>query len=225
MNKDLDYMKRLIDRYMNGETSIEEQDILAEFFRSPDIPEELKPYKAMFDILSEPIIEPSDEEVDAFALANSVKIRGRARIAPMFLKVASVAAVVVFVFLMGYCWGRKNDSAPVVAQSPVIKERIVKQVCVVKDTVMIERPVIVQKTIVKQVADNQRSHRCVEKNLGNSSAFVNSTGDTGLRCVTMAATSPDNVEKYFNEILEAHQEIEKKEIKNDFKSYGYEVSF
>ena len=225
MNKDLDYMKRLIDQYMNGETSIEEQDILAEFFRSPDIPEELKPYKDMFDILSEPITEPSDEEVDAFALANNVKIRGRARIVPMFLKIASVAAVVVFVFLIGYCWGRKSDTTQAVAQSPVIKERIVKQVCVVKDTVMIERPVIVQKTIVKQVADNQQSHPCATKNLASSSAFVNNTGDTGLRCVTMAATSPDNVEKYFNQILDAQQEIEKKEIKNDFKSYGYEVSF
>jgi len=65
----------------------------------------------------------------------------------------------------------------------------------------------------------------VTKNLASSSAFVNNTGDTGLRCVTMAATSPDNVEKYFNQVLDAQQEIEKKEIKNDFKSYGYEVSF
>lgn len=225
MDKDLNNIKRLIDHYMNGETSIEEQDILTEFFRSSHIPEELKPYKAMFDILSEAIPEPSDEEVDAFALSNNVRIRGRARIAPLFLKIASVAAVVIFVFLMGYCWGKRNDATPVVAQSPAVKERIVKQVCVVKDTVMIDRPVIVHKTIVKQVAENQQSHPCVTKNLASSSAFVNNTGDTGLRCVTMAATSPDNVEKYFNQVLDAQQEIEKKEIKNDFKSYGYEVSF
>lgn len=29
----------------------------------------------------------------------------------------------------------------------------------------------------------------------------------------MAATSPDNVEKYFDEVIEAKHEIEKKEIK------------
>ena len=45
MDKDLNNIKRLIDHYMNGETSIEEQDILTEFFRSSHIPEELKPYK------------------------------------------------------------------------------------------------------------------------------------------------------------------------------------
>lgn len=224
MNKDLDYIKKLIDRYMNGETSIREQDILAEFFSSSDIPDELKPYRAMFDMLSEPIPQPSDEEIDAFALANNVKIRGRAKVAQMFLKIASVAAVVAFVFLIGYCWGRKNESKPVVAQSPAVKERIIKQVCIVKDTVMIERPVIIKKTIVKQVAENQQSHPCVAKSLNSGSIFVSNAGDKRVRCVTMAATSPDNVEKYFDEVIEAKQEIEKKEIKNDFKSYSYEVS-
>ena len=224
MNKDLDYIKKLIDRYMNGETSIREQDILAEFFSSSDIPDELKPYRAMFDTLSEPISQPSDEEIDGFALANCIKIRERAKVVPMLLKIASVAAVVAFVFLIGYCWGRKYDSKPVVAQSPAVKERIIKQVCIVKDTVMIERPVIIKKTIVKQVAENQQSHPCGTKSLNSGSIFVSNTGDKRVRCVTMAATSPDNVEKYFDEVIEAKQEIEKKEIKNDFKSYSYEVS-
>jgi hypothetical protein len=225
MDKDLDYMKRLIDQYMNGETSIEEQGILAEFFRSSHIPEELKYYKTMFDVLSEPITEPSDEELDAFALANNIKIRGRAKLAPMFFKIVSVAAIAVFVFLIGYCFGKRSDSIPVITQVPAIRERIVKQICIVKDTVMIERPVIVKKMIIKQVADNSQTHHRIKKEFRNDCDFAKSTADTGLRCVTMAATSPDNVEKYFKKALDAHDEIEKKEVKNDFKSYGYAVSF
>jgi hypothetical protein len=226
MNNDLDEIKRLIDRYMEGETSIEEQDRLARFFRSSDIPEELKPYQAMFDTLSVPIEEPSVAEVDAFALANGVKVKEQSKIVPMFLKIASVAAVVALVFLMGYHIGGNRQKVPTVAQVPVMKEKVIRQVSVVKDTVVIERPVVVRKTITKEVAVNTSPLHDERIPVSRDFAYSKDIGVGAVHQTTvMTVTSPEDVEKYFKEALDAHQEIESKEIKKNFKSYGYEVSF
>jgi hypothetical protein len=229
MNKDLDDIKKLIDQYLDGDATIEEQDRLAEFFRSSDIPEELKPYQAMFDLLAVPMAEPSDEEVDAFALANGVKIKEKARVVPMILKVASVVAVILVVFVIGYhlgCSGGMNTASPLVS-APLVKERIIRQVSVMKDTVMIERPIVVKKMIVKKVATNECQQRGEKEMIARDISFVQPDviAPPIHQVSSMVATSPDDVNKYFNEVLEANQEIEKKEVKNDFKSYGYEVSF
>ncbi len=45
MEKDI---QTLIKRFMAGQTSIEEEDLLAEYFRTHDVGEDLQPYKEMF---------------------------------------------------------------------------------------------------------------------------------------------------------------------------------
>ncbi len=51
MDKDL---SRLLARYMEGETTQEEQRLLAKYLMETDpLPEELKPYKQMFDLIGE----------------------------------------------------------------------------------------------------------------------------------------------------------------------------
>lgn len=41
-------IRQLIERFMAGQTSIEEENLLAEYFRTHDVPEEWKAYKEMF---------------------------------------------------------------------------------------------------------------------------------------------------------------------------------
>ena len=42
------YIKDLLDKYMDGTSSLEEEDILASYFRGKDIPQEWEDYRLMF---------------------------------------------------------------------------------------------------------------------------------------------------------------------------------
>ena len=43
-----EYIKVLLDKYMDGTTTIEEEDILSSYFRGKDIPQEWEDYRQMF---------------------------------------------------------------------------------------------------------------------------------------------------------------------------------
>lgn len=66
-------IKQLIDRYMNGQTTVDEEQILARYFRSAtDLPDDLQPYRDMFAYFDEgmPVGEVSEfdgsaEQTDA----------------------------------------------------------------------------------------------------------------------------------------------------------------
>ena len=42
------YIKDLLDKYMDGTSTLEEEDILADYFRGKDIPQELEDYRLLF---------------------------------------------------------------------------------------------------------------------------------------------------------------------------------
>ena len=42
-------IKALLDKYMDGQTTVEEEALLADYFRSGDVPAEWEDYRAMFD--------------------------------------------------------------------------------------------------------------------------------------------------------------------------------
>ena len=47
-------IKQLIDRYMNGQTTVDEEQLLARYFRSAtDLPDDLQPYRDMFAYFDE----------------------------------------------------------------------------------------------------------------------------------------------------------------------------
>ena len=43
-----EYIGKLLDKYMDGTTTLEEEDILAEYFRGKDIPQEWEDYRQLF---------------------------------------------------------------------------------------------------------------------------------------------------------------------------------
>ena len=42
------YIKDLLDKYMDGTSTLEEEDILANYFRGKDIPQEWEDYRLLF---------------------------------------------------------------------------------------------------------------------------------------------------------------------------------
>ena len=43
-----EYIRQLLDRFMNGETTVEEEDVLSKYFRQADVPEQWRDYQMMF---------------------------------------------------------------------------------------------------------------------------------------------------------------------------------
>ena len=64
MNEDIN---DLLARYMEGETTQEEQRLIAEYLRQTDpLPYEMKPYKQMFDLIGERPEVPTAKALERF---------------------------------------------------------------------------------------------------------------------------------------------------------------
>ena len=59
---DYKYIEQLLERYWQGETTLQEEGILRTFFSQPDIPEHLLTYRELFTIEKE---EPLGDDFDA----------------------------------------------------------------------------------------------------------------------------------------------------------------
>lgn len=114
-------MKRLIDRYMNGLTSPEEQRRLHRLLMADDLPEEYLPYLEMFTLLGEPMEVPSDKELKDFAQANQLEVAETegGHIIPLrpWLRYAGIAASLVLVFLAGR-WSVGENPRVIVHELP-----------------------------------------------------------------------------------------------------------
>ncbi|MBQ8361522.1 MAG: hypothetical protein IJX44_06195 [Bacteroidaceae bacterium] len=114
-------INRLIDRYMNGLTSPEEQRRLHRLLMADDLPEEYLPYREMFTLLGEPMEVPSDKELKDFAQANQLEVAETegGRIIPLrpWLRYAGIAASLVLVFLAGR-WSVGENPRVIVHELP-----------------------------------------------------------------------------------------------------------
>ncbi len=78
----------LLARYMEGETTQEEQRLLAEYLKGTDpLPNEMKPYKQMFDLIDERPEVPTAKALERFAEAQDPSkppLKGEASFAARF---------------------------------------------------------------------------------------------------------------------------------------------
>ena len=65
---DYKYIEQLLERYWQGETSLQEEAILRSFFSQPDIPESLQQYQALF-VCQQQKEEPLGDDFDARMMA------------------------------------------------------------------------------------------------------------------------------------------------------------
>lgn len=96
---DYKYIEQLLERYWQGETTLQEETILKTFFSQPDIPEELRKYSALFTYEAEKA-EGLGDDFDARMLemtgeapkAKTVTLTSR--LMPLF-KAAAIVAIVL----------------------------------------------------------------------------------------------------------------------------------
>lgn len=101
-NMDYKYINQLLERYWNGETSLEEEQILRSFFSQLCVPEELAKYRSLFnyeqteakaDRLGDDFDERIMSMIDEPHEVKAQPIRISQRFAPLFKAVAMVAIV------------------------------------------------------------------------------------------------------------------------------------
>ena len=138
----------LLDRYMEGESSQEEQKEIERYFReTKDIPEDLEVYRSMFEVIGQEPDVPTQEELDRFCKANGVELLPavpvdsdtcdggvsvplKPKIRPMWWSMAGIAASVVLVFslyTMGFLGGGM-DEHDMVAEETDTTSNVVRDV-------------------------------------------------------------------------------------------------
>lgn len=96
---DYKYIEQLLERYWQGETSLQEETILKTFFSQPDIPENLRKYRDLFvyetekaDVLGDDFDARMLEMVGEAPKAKTVTFTSR--LMPLF-KAAAIVAIVL----------------------------------------------------------------------------------------------------------------------------------
>ena len=95
---DYKYIEQLLERYWQGETTLQEEDILRSFFSQPDIPDNLRKYQPLFSLEQE---EPLGDDFDARILEmigeeepKTKIITLTSRLMPLF-KAAAIVAIIL----------------------------------------------------------------------------------------------------------------------------------
>ena len=94
-----EYVRVLLDRYMDGENSQEELKLLKDYFcYTQDLPKDLIPYAQMFTILDEKQQTPSVEALDRFSEVQAPTTSRRIPLWP-FIAAACIAAFAVILLV------------------------------------------------------------------------------------------------------------------------------
>ena len=148
---------RILGKFMTGETSLEEEQILAQYFRTHEVGDEWQEYKEMFALFDngEVDIEPDDASNQLFDDDNEkIKMLPKAvnekpKIIPIWWLTAGIAASVLLLLALHYKGNDvKPEAQPMVAQhteqqNSMIKAEEVHQIQ--------EAPVVAQSTPVKRM--------------------------------------------------------------------------
>lgn len=142
-------IKQLIDRYMNGQTTVDEEQLIARYFRSAtDLPDDLQPYRDMYSYFDEgmpvgevPEFDGSVERVDTGVDSDNRVVaprRRRFRIAAIWS--GAVAAAVALLLIM------HRPSAPV---QPIASAVVVSDTCSTSTGVEAEQNVVTDSVKLK----------------------------------------------------------------------------
>ena len=152
-------IQQLIDKYMNGQTTVDEEQLIARYFRSAtDVPDSLKPYRDMFAYLDEgmplgalPEFDGSAGQADTRVAHDSSKVvaprRHSLRMAAWWSGAAAVAAAVALLLIM------HRPSAPV---QPIASAVVVSDTCSTSTGVEAEQNVVPDSVKLKPQPQRRR---------------------------------------------------------------------
>ena len=106
---DYKYINQLLDRYWKGETSLEEEEILRAFFSQDELPDELKPYQALFsyemgEAKQEALGDDFDQKMMAMIEDEYTKEPNKAKVVSLTERLKPLfkaAAVVAIILILG----------------------------------------------------------------------------------------------------------------------------
>ena len=114
---DYKYIEQLLERYWQGETTLQEEDILRSFFSQPDIPDNLRKYQPLFSLEQE---EPLGDDFDARILEMIGEEEPKAKVVTLtsrLMPLFKAAAIVAIILTLGnaaqapwnYGWENPKD--------------------------------------------------------------------------------------------------------------------
>lgn len=115
---DYKYIEQLVDRYFEGETSLEEEQILRKFFGQEELPEHLRQWQPLFCAEVELTTAHLDASFDERILALTGEYHVKAQPIPLHVRLRPlyrVAAFLAFAVVMGtaveYSTGSRTEPA------------------------------------------------------------------------------------------------------------------
>lgn len=120
-------IEQLIKRFMDGQTTVEEESRIAEYFRTHDVEDEWKAYKDMFAWFDDGM--PIQQEAEKHKTRNSKK----AKIIAFAMAAAAAIAALIIIATPG-----NNDIMPVQKTANVIKPSADAIETAIKDTLAID---------------------------------------------------------------------------------------
>lgn len=122
--KKKEYIKQLLDKYLDGETSSAEERALRGYFtnKGNDIPEEWMPYRALFTYIAE---ERADEGETAETIDINVNKAGKAHRRGWIYAAATAAAAILIAVVM-ISLPRSNDNYAVIDGKVYTNKKVVE---------------------------------------------------------------------------------------------------
>ena len=152
-------IQQLIDKYMNGQTTVEEEQLIARYFRNAtDVPDSLKPYSDMFAYFDDgmplgalPEFDGSAGQAEPRVASDSSKVvalrRRSLRMAAWWSGAVAVAAAVALLLIM------HRPSAPV---QPIASAAVVSDTCSTSTGVEAEQNVVTDSVKLKPQPQRRR---------------------------------------------------------------------
>lgn len=151
-------IQQLIDKYMNGQTTVDEEQLIARYFRNAtDVPDSLKPYRDMFAYFDDgmplgalPEFDGSAGQADTRVAPDSSKVvaprRRSLRMAAWWSGAVAVAAVALLLIM-------HRPSAPV---QPIASAAVVSDTCSTSTGVEAEQNVVTDSVKLKPQPQRRR---------------------------------------------------------------------
>lgn len=152
-------IQQLIDKYMNGQTTVDEEQLIVRYFRNAtDVPDSLKPYRDMFAYFDDgmplgalPEFDGSAGQAETRVAPDSSKVvaprRHSLRMAAWWSGAAAVAAAVALLLIM------HRPSAPV---QPIASAVVVSDTCSTSTGVEAEQNVVTDSVKLKPQPQRRR---------------------------------------------------------------------
>ena len=211
-------IKELLLRFMEGQTTEVEEEVLKDYFTHSDhIPEEWKAYKDLFCSFDTDAYDFTQEEVDAMFVAEPAKKRA---IWP-WLSIAGIAACLLLVFTL---YPRKSSDTLVADNNKVETKKIPvvpEKVSIAKEKNTCEQPATLSKPKARKAVARKSRPMVQPENPLKETDTLTISGMTAEEYVKamIAANMQDLDNNIFNDPIEFQSKIRAKGMELSARAY------